>query len=176
MPLTSCCRGVRVAFRLIDDPSPEDGTDFSSHAAGASPDIARYNCRGVVVAGHTDPFGTRADRSECQTAMRILRPLPRPPDVAVGGNAGVAGADRGRSRPARQNIRLRPNLCERSWSRSDSRTCGQGVAAKKKKNRLATACQIERCLAESLDTLIGVATNTAAMQHEGVWYSTRCHR
>src|SRR6516164_4700574 len=116
----------KVGFRLIDDPSPEDGTDFSSHAAGASPDIARYNCRGVVVAGHTDPFGTRADRSECQTAMRILRPLSRPPDVAVGDNAGVAGADRGRSRPARRNIRVRPYLCERSWSRSDSRTRGQG--------------------------------------------------
>jgi hypothetical protein len=52
--LTYCCCEVRIAFRSIEDPCPEDGTDFSSHAADASPDISRYDCRGVVVAGHTD--------------------------------------------------------------------------------------------------------------------------
>jgi hypothetical protein len=47
--------------RLIDDPCPEDGTEISSHAAGASSHIPWYDCRGVVVAGHTDQFGARAD-------------------------------------------------------------------------------------------------------------------
>ena len=41
---------------------PEDGTDFSSYAAGASPDIPWCDCRGVVVAGHAD-HAWRARRS-----------------------------------------------------------------------------------------------------------------
>ena len=118
----------QVAFRLIDDPCPEDGTDFSSHAAGASSDIPGCGRRSVVVAGHTDQFGAGADRSERQTAVHIIRPFPRPPDITVAGDAGVAGTNRGRSRPACQNIRLHPYLCDRSGSRSDSRTCGQGGA------------------------------------------------
>jgi hypothetical protein len=55
------CYGIGVAFRLIDDPCSEDGTDFASHAAGVSPDIPGCDCRGVVVAGYTDQFGARTD-------------------------------------------------------------------------------------------------------------------
>ena len=47
--------------RLIDGPRQEDGTDFTSYAAGASPDIAVHDCRHVVVAGHADHLGARAD-------------------------------------------------------------------------------------------------------------------
>src|SRR6185437_15371296 len=62
--------------RLIDGPRPEDGTDFSSYAAGASSDIARSDCRDEVVAGHTDRIGARADRSLGQAAMRVLCAIP----------------------------------------------------------------------------------------------------
>ena len=37
--------------RLIDGPFPEDRTDFSSYATGASPDILERDCRHMVVAG-----------------------------------------------------------------------------------------------------------------------------
>src|SRR5437879_5808001 len=59
--------------RVIDGPRPEDGTDFSSYAAGASPDIPWYDCRGVVVAGHADHAGARADRPQPKTRLRVLR-------------------------------------------------------------------------------------------------------
>src|SRR3984957_8739341 len=51
---------------------PGGGDDSPPHADGASPDIPGHDCRGVVVAGHTDPFSARTDRSECQTAMHIV--------------------------------------------------------------------------------------------------------
>jgi exo-beta-1,3-glucanase (GH17 family) len=43
--------------------SPEDGTDFSSHATAASPDIAERDCHGVVVAGHAHHAGARAAKA-----------------------------------------------------------------------------------------------------------------
>jgi hypothetical protein len=55
----------KEGWRLsIDDRRPEDGTDLSSHAAGASSDIPGYNRGGVVVASHAHYVGARADRSE----------------------------------------------------------------------------------------------------------------
>src|SRR2546421_4358355 len=62
--------------RVIDGPRPEDGTDFSSYAAGASPFIARYDRGPLVVAGHADYPCARADRSQRKAAMRFLRPVP----------------------------------------------------------------------------------------------------
>ena len=47
--------------QVIDGPRPEDGTDLSSYAAGASPDIARNDRSIVVVAGHSDHACARAD-------------------------------------------------------------------------------------------------------------------
>ena len=52
----------------------EDGTDFVSHAAGASRRIPERDCRGVVVVGHAGRAGARADRSGRQT---IAFPTPR---------------------------------------------------------------------------------------------------
>jgi hypothetical protein len=72
---------------------PEDSGDFSSRAACASDGIPGRDRRRMVVAGHTDQFSARTDRSESQTSMRILRPLSEPPDIAVAGDAGVAGTD-----------------------------------------------------------------------------------
>src|SRR5436305_4506328 len=68
--------------RLIDDPFQEDGTDFLSYAAGASPRIPDHDCRGVVVAGHAGQLVARADRSGGQAAVRLLRAIPRGADAA----------------------------------------------------------------------------------------------
>src|SRR5580704_19281291 len=73
--------------RLSDGPRPEDGTDFSSYGTGASPDIAERDCCHVVVAGHTHHAGARADRSQRQTALRILCAIPRCPDSAAADHA-----------------------------------------------------------------------------------------
>src|SRR5579872_958202 len=50
-------RNVRVAI-------PEDGTDFSSHAAGAPFDIAWFDRRGLVVACRSDCAFARAARPQ----------------------------------------------------------------------------------------------------------------
>src|SRR3954469_12110753 len=68
--LSQPCTWQTAGKTVIDEPRPEDGTDFSSHAAGALPDFHWCDCRGVVVAGHADPFGARPDRPQCQAAMR----------------------------------------------------------------------------------------------------------
>src|SRR5207253_9122279 len=70
--LSQRCTWQTAGEALIDGPRPEDGTNFSSHAAGALPDFPWCDCRGVVVAGHADHPGARADRSQCQAAMRVL--------------------------------------------------------------------------------------------------------
>src|SRR3954447_15436484 len=71
------CRSWQIAVdRLIERP-PEDGTDFSSYAVGASPDLAECDRGRMVVAGRADHAAARADRSQCQAAMRLLRAVPR---------------------------------------------------------------------------------------------------
>src|SRR6188474_2769371 len=75
------CSWQEAGDKLIDGARPEDGTDFTSYAAGASPDIPECDCRGVVVAGHAYQSRARADRSKCQAAVRVLRAVPRRPDA-----------------------------------------------------------------------------------------------
>src|SRR5205823_11730559 len=99
--------------RVIDGPRPEDGTDFSSYAAGASPDIPWYDCCGVVVAGHADHAAARADRSQRQVVMRVLCAFPRRADATGANHPYCAGTDRGRSCAARQGHRLRSHLLDR---------------------------------------------------------------
>src|SRR5258708_36091235 len=77
------CSWQIAGDRLIDGPRPEDGTDFSSYAAGASPDIPEYDRSRVVVVGHADHARARADRSQRQAAMRFLRAVPRRADAAA---------------------------------------------------------------------------------------------
>src|SRR3954454_22371546 len=72
-----------AADQLIDGRRPEDGTDFFSYAAGASPRVTQCDCRGVVVAGHADYAGARADRSRRQADVRIVCAVPRCPEPAV---------------------------------------------------------------------------------------------
>src|ERR1700687_6092289 len=81
--LRIACSWQMAGDRLIDDPRLEDGTDFSSYAAGTSPDISRCDCRGVVVAGHADYAVARADRSRRQADVCVLCAVPRRPDAAV---------------------------------------------------------------------------------------------
>ena len=110
VPADDDCR-VRAARQLIDDRYLGGPNYFASHASGASRNIPGCNRRGVVVAGHTDQLGARTDRSECQTAMHILRAFPQQPNVRVA-DTSAAGPDRGRSRPACQNNQLYPYLCD----------------------------------------------------------------
>src|SRR3954468_3072888 len=76
-----CRSGYRASWQIAAEPlsdglRPEDGTDFSSHAAGASPVIARNDRSPVVVGGNADHARARADRSQCEAAMRFLRAVP----------------------------------------------------------------------------------------------------
>src|ERR1700722_20648348 len=50
---------------------PGGRNDFASHADGASPDIPGHDCRGGVVAPHTDPFEARTVRCTGQIEMHI---------------------------------------------------------------------------------------------------------
>src|SRR5689334_24120008 len=52
--LSQPCTWQTAGKTVIDEPRPEDGTDFSSYAAGALPHFLKRDCRGVVVAGHAD--------------------------------------------------------------------------------------------------------------------------
>src|SRR5665647_1757564 len=87
------CSWQIAGDRLIDDPRPEDGTDFSSYAAGASPDISWCDCRGVVVAGRSHLAAARPDRSQRQADVRVLRAVPRRPDAAVADHPCRGGTD-----------------------------------------------------------------------------------
>src|SRR5438046_10554311 len=71
-----------AADQLIDGRRPEDGTDFFSYAAGASPHVTQCDCRGLVVAGHADHAGARADRSRRQADVRIVCAVSRFPEPA----------------------------------------------------------------------------------------------
>ena len=122
------CSWQTAGDRLIDGPRPEDGTDFSSHAAGASPGIPEHDCRRVVVAGHADHAGARADRSRGQAAMRVLRAVPRRPDAAGADHAHPARTDRPGPGATRQNLRLRPHLFDRERPRPGSGARRQGRA------------------------------------------------
>src|ERR1700681_2534598 len=93
--------------RLIDGPRPEDGTDFTSYAAGASPHIPECDWRRVVAAGHAYHAAAGADRSQRQTAVRVLCAVPRHPDAAAADDAYRAGTDRAGSGATCQNHRLR---------------------------------------------------------------------
>lgn len=76
------------------DSCGEDETDFASHATRVSRGVPGCDRCGMVVAGYTDQFGARADRSECQTAMHIIRTLPRSPDITVAVDTSIAAANR----------------------------------------------------------------------------------
>src|SRR4029077_10314985 len=114
--------------RLIDGPRPEDGTDFSSYAAGASPVIVGYDRGRVVVAGHADHARARPDRPQCQAAMRLLRAVSRCADAAGADHAYRGGADRAGPGAACQNHRLRADLFDRERARSGSGARRQGWA------------------------------------------------
>ena len=114
--------------RLIDGPRPEDGTDFSSYAAGASPVIARHDRGRVVVARHADHACARPDRSQRQAAMRVLRAVPRRADAADSDHAYCGRTDRAGSGATRQDHRLRPHLFDRERARPGSGARRQGRA------------------------------------------------
>gem|GEM_PF-7001514 len=50
-----------VNEQVIDEPRMEDGTNFSSCTPGAVADVVVCHCCGVVVAGHANNAGARAD-------------------------------------------------------------------------------------------------------------------
>src|SRR5206468_7049076 len=114
--------------RVIDGPRPEDGTDFSSYAAGASPFIAWYDRGPLVVAGHADYARARADRSHRKAAMRFLCAVPPHADAADTEHANPSRTDRAGSGAARQDHRLRADLFDRERARSGSGAGGQGGA------------------------------------------------
>src|SRR5882757_5442923 len=78
--------------RLIDGP-PEDGTDFASYAAGASPHLTLSDRSRMVVACHADHACARADRSSREAAMRVLHAVPRCPDAAGSDHPDSGRAD-----------------------------------------------------------------------------------
>ncbi len=126
--LVDPCSWQTAGDRLIDDSRPEDGTDFSSYAAGASPVIAMHDRRPVVVARHADHACARADRSQCQAAMRFLCAVPRRADAAGSDHAYFVRADRAGSGAARQDHRLRAHLFDRERARPGSGARSQGRA------------------------------------------------
>src|SRR5229473_3814870 len=113
------CSWQTAGDRLIEVLRPEDGTDFSSYATGAFADILGCDCCRVVVAGHAYHAGARADRSQRQTAVRVLCAVPRRPDAAGADHAYRAGTDRPGSGATGQNIRLRAHLFDRKRPRSE---------------------------------------------------------
>src|SRR6185295_19451314 len=114
--------------RVIDGPRPEDGTDFSSYAAGASPFIARYDRSPLVVAGHADYAGARPDRSRRKAAMRFLCPVPWRADALGPDHPNLPRTDRAGSGAARQDHRLRADLFDRERPRPGSGAGRQGGA------------------------------------------------
>src|SRR5258705_8680340 len=120
--LRTSCSWQMPGDRLIDDPRPEDGTDFSSYATAAFADILGCDCWRVVVARHAYHPGAGADRSQRQTVVRVLRALPRRPDAAGDDHPDCPGTDRPGSGAACQNNRLRAHLFDRKRPRSGSGT------------------------------------------------------
>src|ERR1700760_3570515 len=88
----------------------EGGTDFLAYATGASAHFAWCNCCRVVVAGDADHPGARADRPQCEAALRLLRTVPRRADAARFDDPHFARADRAGPGATRQNLGLRAHL------------------------------------------------------------------
>ena len=86
------------------------------------------NCWRVVVAGDADHAGARADRSQGEAALRLLRAVPRRADAARSDDAYFGRADRAGSGAAREDLRMRAHLFDRERPRPGAGDRRQGRA------------------------------------------------